>query len=276
MGSLVGNIIGGVAGGMAEGAGLQNNFQSPLSPDQQRTLAQALMQQQAMQSGLAGQLQQQAAGQGPNLGQLQLEQATNRNIQQATGMLGSQKGINTGLAARQAARGATAANQQAAGQSGLMRAQQQLESQKLLAGQGQGLMQQTNQAMLGSAGIGADVAKQNLAMKGQLTGGLMNAIGGGLALKYMSEGGKVSGKAEVSGDSPANDTVPAMLSPGEIVVPRTKSGDADSAKEFIDHLMKSEGKPKSKSMSYGELLSKKREIQSQLSEIDKRLKGSGE
>lgn len=34
-------------------------------------------------------------------------------------------------------------------------------------------------------------------------------------------GGKVPGIPKVTGDSPKNDTVPAMLSPGEIVVPRT-------------------------------------------------------
>lgn len=34
-------------------------------------------------------------------------------------------------------------------------------------------------------------------------------------------GGKVPGKAEVKGDSPTNDTVPAMLSPGEFVIPKS-------------------------------------------------------
>jgi hypothetical protein len=37
------------------------------------------------------------------------------------------------------------------------------------------------------------------------------------------DGGHVPGQAEVSGDSPKNDTVPAMLSPGEYVVPRTQA-----------------------------------------------------
>jgi hypothetical protein len=37
----------------------------------------------------------------------------------------------------------------------------------------------------------------------------------------MSMGGKVKGKALVDGNSAANDIVPAMLSPGEIVIPRT-------------------------------------------------------
>ena len=40
-------------------------------------------------------------------------------------------------------------------------------------------------------------------------------------------GGKVGGKARKSGDSLKNDTVPAMLSPGEVVIPRL---DRDTAR----------------------------------------------
>lgn len=50
-------------------------------------------------------------------------------------------------------------------------------------------------------------------------------------------GGTVPGHANVPGDSKANDTVPAMLSPGEIVVPRSKASDPEMAKDFIDHIM---------------------------------------
>jgi len=38
---------------------------------------------------------------------------------------------------------------------------------------------------------------------------------------WFSNGGMVGGSALMNGDSKANDTVPAMLSPGEIVIPRT-------------------------------------------------------
>lgn len=40
-------------------------------------------------------------------------------------------------------------------------------------------------------------------------------------IKDYREGGKVEGKAPIPGDHPANDIVPAMLSPGEIVIPRS-------------------------------------------------------
>ena len=50
--------------------------------------------------------------------------------------------------------------------------------------------------------------------------------------KNMAYGQKVPGKAEVKGDSLKNDKVPTMLSPGEIVVPRSKAGDPDKAAQF--------------------------------------------
>ena len=50
------------------------------------------------------------------------------------------------------------------------------------------------------------------------------------------KGGIVPGKAPVPGDSPANDTVPARLSPGELVVPRSL------VNEFVGNIPK-KGKP---------------------------------
>ena len=46
---------------------------------------------------------------------------------------------------------------------------------------------------------------------GSIVGGIVGLAGGGV----------VPGRAKVPGDSPANDTVPALLSPGEVVLPRT-------------------------------------------------------
>jgi hypothetical protein len=49
-----------------------------------------------------------------------------------------------------------------------------------------------------------------------------------------SKGGVIPGKAKVPGDSTENDTVPAIVSPGEVVVPRTivEAGHKASA-EFV-------------------------------------------
>jgi hypothetical protein len=54
----------------------------------------------------------------------------------------------------------------------------------------------------------------NLELPGLGTSGTISSIG------YAS-GGVVGGKAVISGDSIRNDTVPTMLSPGEMVIPRS-------------------------------------------------------
>jgi hypothetical protein len=71
-----------------------------------------------------------------------------------------------------------------------------------------------------------------LAMAGQPT---PYSSGGSVGSKLKS-GGAVPGKAKVSGDSLRNDSVPAMLSPGEIVIPRSviQSKDApEKARAFV-------------------------------------------
>lgn len=52
-------------------------------------------------------------------------------------------------------------------------------------------------------------------------------------------GGPVPGQAQVPGNSIQNDTVPAMVSPGEVVLPRTVTQSADAprkAADFVRHL----------------------------------------
>lgn len=60
--------------------------------------------------------------------------------------------------------------------------------------------------------------------------------------KLKAEGGKVPGKAQVAGDSERNDTVSTMLSPGEIVLPRSVVNAPDpaaaAAKFVAEHLKK--------------------------------------
>lgn len=58
----------------------------------------------------------------------------------------------------------------------------------------------------------------------------------GLASMIFNDGGFVPGKAPVKGDAPENDVVPALLSPDEIVIPRTKAKSPKKAKDFIDAL----------------------------------------
>ena len=92
------------------------------------------------------------------------------------------------------------------------------------------------------AGVSENIAEQDTKQGGQeagLIGGLIGAggqVGAGLAsspatdavtasgggeIERFLKGGVVDGRASVPGNSPKNDTVPAVLSPGEVVLPRT-------------------------------------------------------
>jgi hypothetical protein len=70
--------------------------------------------------------------------------------------------------------------------------------------------------------------------------------GGTALLAAAAKGGSVGGKAKVSGDSSKNDTVPAMLSPGEIVIPRSivqsESPEKDAA-NFVAKELSKRGSP---------------------------------
>ena len=65
-----------------------------------------------------------------------------------------------------------------------------------------------------------------------------------------SHGGRIDGQANVDGDSYQNDTVEALLSPGEIVVPRTKAKDPKKAKSFIDEVFEQEKLDKKQKKGY--------------------------
>lgn len=59
---------------------------------------------------------------------------------------------------------------------------------------------------------------------------------GGMVETCMEEGGQVPGKASVPGDSPQNDKVHALLSPGEVVVPRSIVPNPEAVKRFVQSL----------------------------------------
>lgn len=65
-----------------------------------------------------------------------------------------------------------------------------------------------------------------------------------------SAGGHIPGKATVTGDSEKNDTVPAMLSPGEIVIPRSVLSTEDpvsAAAKFVQAILAKQSMKPSKS-----------------------------
>ena len=97
-------------------------------------------------------------------------------------------------------------------------------------------------------GVSEAQAKANTAAGEQnagLVGGLIGKVGNVITLAKGGEipksiipptaflrGGQVPGQPQVAGDSPVNDTVPARLSPGEFVVPRTAM-DKPGVRDFL-------------------------------------------
>ena len=265
---------------LAQAQGNQNMFFQPGANGQ--NFAQALMgnynQAQGQQQQLINSLQQQAQGQGPgsDLAQNMLHQATDQNNMQQAGLIASQKGISPALAARMAGQNAAQANQQAAAQATGFGLQQQLAAQNQLgsalaqnqamqANQLQGIGSLANQqystlqgantaqnqlgvqSSLGAQGLNQATQGQNAGYKAQLEGGLLNGAGGlGAAAIAAAQGGEIAGNAPHEGDDSRNDTVPAMLSPGEVVVPRSVVDDREKTMRFLEALKGSDWNKKRK------------------------------
>lgn len=117
-----------------------------------------------------------------------------------------------------------------------------------------------NQANTGAGGQQAGLLGNGFA--GNAIGGATSAIGGLFAGggkahggmiesgprshmgKMMKNGGQVAGKAKVKGDNTKNDTVQTMLSPGEIVIPRSivqGKNAPDKAAEFVRQVLAKHG-----------------------------------
>lgn len=188
-----------------------------------------LLARQAAQQG--GQLNQQAVGQGATLA-AQQQMAYQQSLGQ---LLGQQVGQQQ-TALGQFQQGAQANN-------GTLYGYNQ-NSQNVNAGVAQ-QNAKTNATIAGGALSGAAAALPLLAHGGEMpqpTGEAADSLitpahlaeyfcGGGEAYSD-GTGPVVPGQAQMAGDSKRNDTVPAMLSPGEIVVPRSHAVDPQKAAEF--------------------------------------------
>ena len=86
------------------------------------------------------------------------------------------------------------------------------------------------------------------------------------AIATASRGGVVPGHAKVPGDSPKNDTIPARVSPGEIIIPREAAKTANGAKAFIDSVLKDKGDASIDNHPMAELLA----IKAKLADLERR------
>lgn len=153
----------------------------------------------AGQQQLIAALQAQAAGQGANPAQAMLNQATNQNIAQNTGMIASQKGINPALAIRQASMNAANTGQQAAGQAASMQAQQQQAAQNNEAG----VYSSIGNEALGANNLQAGITTSNTKNNASLIGGLIGGGSAAGAAALMAQGGSVSPNMMSDGGTPS-------------------------------------------------------------------------
>ena len=144
----------------------------------------------------------------------------------------------------------------------------------------------------GAAGAGSATdsgeAGANAAMSGFARGGAVRGYADGgqpdtssnssamsmlpVLMALLKDGGKVPGKAAVPGNSSKNDTVPAMLSAGEIVLPRTVTQSPDASKKAADFVAAIQEKKARENgpQGYSRLLAKHRELEERMGKLEKR------
>lgn len=150
-------------------------------------------QDRAQQQALYAQLAAMAAGNGPSLAQGQLQQATDQNIRQAMALGQAQQGQGMGYASalRGIADQSAAARQSAAGQSALIRNQEQMQGMQGMGALGGQMFNQdlARQQLGAGSAFGYDQLNQNA---GKRSGGILPGIlqAGGAIL-----GGMVGGPA---------------------------------------------------------------------------------
>jgi hypothetical protein len=168
-----------------------------------------------------------------------LNQATNQNVAQGAGMLASTRGITTAQAGRQAAQGTAQANQAAASNGAVMRANQQLQSQGLALGginANLGINQAgataQNQAISSATtsqqGQGASIAGQNAQASQGLIGGILGTFNKGGEVKHLDSGG-YAGEVDMGNDP---DTIGGTLKTIGLAdggYPRKKMADGGSS-----------------------------------------------
>lgn len=202
------------------------------------------IQQQAVGQAAVMRAQQQLAAQQALGQQQQAMGAMTNNIGGAMGAIGQQQANMGNMAGQSVGLQANLGN--AAAQNWQQRYAAQLGDYRQTQGQKVAMMQNVNN-------VNAATAMQNAQNAAGIYGNVINAGGGAISAMNqggvaggrsplcdyakMSSGGRVGGAAKTEGDSPQNDTVPAMLSPGEIVIPRTKAHDERKIAAFLNSLL---------------------------------------
>ena len=154
------------------------------------------------------------------------QQQFNNELNKAAGV--------AGVSQAQAGAAQTAANQNNAATGALLGAAGTVAGGMMGGPAGAAIGSKLGSAVAGQNGPAAGT-KAPAPMAGYAAGGYTCYADGGVAHDHaicMKLGGHVGGDAHVEGDSEQNDTVPAMLSPGELVIPRSVPKDGPHMEEF--------------------------------------------
>lgn len=259
----------------------------------------------AEQARLAEALRAQAEGRAPSLAAMQYARALEQSQAAAASQLASARGMSPAQAQRLLLTQQAAARAGAAGKTAELRLQEQQAAQAALANV---LTQQRQQALLsgqvagglgaqaGELGQAAQRAEQERVMRelgiemesqksqkaglATAAGTVLGAIyGGGAGATVgakageavgnkLAKGGEIKGRAKFNGDTRSNDTVPALLSPGEIVLPRTVAQAEDApekSKKFVEAI---KSKKKDGKVSLATALARIQELESRLNAME--------
>lgn len=236
---------------LAQNTGANIQQQAALMAGQRGASANSgLMARQAAMQG--GNMQQQAAGQAATMQanqQLAAQQALMQQQQAMGGLATNQVGQQQTAITQggQLALGGqkntldSLSNQNTTTQAAMAAANQSKDSGLggMMGGLGSLAMTAGKAYLTGGTSLIADAAAS-----GGGGGGGAGGMGGmaSMASNFMSQGGAVPGKAKTAGDSKKNDTVHAVLSPGEIVIPRSIVAQGpDAIRAFAEHIMEQEG-----------------------------------
>jgi len=257
----------------------------------------------AEQAALAEALRAQAEGRGPSLAQMQYQRALEASQAAAASQLASARGLSPAqaqrlLITRQAGAQAAAASQSAqlrlqeqqAAQAALGNILTQRRQQELLGGQlaaglygtagSLGTQQAVTQAELDqrAKGMVLGYGKEQQEIEQKRSGAVAGAGAAGAQAAFTAAAKaargremparEIPGKAKFKGDTRSNDTVPALLSPGEIVLPRSVAQAEDApekAKDFVSAIKKQK-RPSPK--AFAQALARLNELEARLNAME--------
>jgi hypothetical protein len=189
-------------------------------------------------------LRRQLSGKAPSISELQYQQGLEDILKQQQSATASARGVsNVGLLQREAMMQGQQAGLDIARESAAAKVAEQRGAQQALLNQAAAQRGVAQQAAASQLGAEQQASGTRAGFFGSLGSSAATAFSGGAKKAY---GGEVEGEPKVKGDSFENDTEPHLLSPGEIVIPRSAAKDRESAMAFLDALKFEQEKKKPK------------------------------